>query len=257
LDNGATSFGIVMDDQAFADGDFSSYETTFEWLRQRHPHCAAAIDGAKVLDYVVINDYSHGCQQMFSDQGWGMTGESGVFADPFYSPGSDFIAFNNTFISKLVCDSFDGEDIRLKSRVFETMNQSFFASTLSLYTGEYGGFGDRRMMSLKLVWDYAYYWGVLSLLYFKEALTDIDLMRRLNPSLRRAQSLNEQVQAGFRARAKQRIVLPAQGLFMNQYDVPCLKQVNRVLEDSSADIEGSLADNVALLERLAEHTLDM
>jgi len=257
LDNGATSFGIVMDDQAFAEGNFSTVETTMDWLRQHHPRCAESIEGAKVLDYVVINNYSHSCKQMFSEQGWGVTGESGVFADPFYSPGSDFIAFNNTFIHQLICDSFSGEDIRLKSRLFESMNQSFFDSTLSLYTGEYGGFGDRRMMSLKLVWDYAYYWGVLSLLFFRDAMTDMALMRELNPVLRGAQIANQRVQAGFRQRAEKRLVLPALGLFMNQYEVPCLKRFNKVLEDESLCVTQSLAENVALLERLANYTEDM
>lgn len=257
LDNGATSIGIVMDDHAFADGDFSTVDTTMDWLREHQPRCAEALEGADVLDYVVINDYSHSCKQMFSDQGWGVTGESGVFADPFYSPGSDFIAFNNTFINDLVTDSFAGNDIRLKSRVYQAMNQSFFDSTLSLYEGEYGGFGDRRMMSLKLVWDYAYYWGVLSLLFFKEAMTDVTLMRELTPFLSQAQSLNRVVQQGFRKRAEQRIVLPAKGLFMNQYNVPCLKHFNRVLEDDSLTVAQALPENVALLQKISESVLDM
>lgn len=257
LDNGATSIGIVMDDQAFSDGDFSSVDTTMDWLRQHQPKCAEALEGADVLDYVVINDYSHSCKQMFSEQGWGMTGESGVFADPFYSPGSDFIAFNNTFINDLITDSFSGKDIRLKSRVYQAMNQSFFDSTLSLYEGEYGGFGDRRMMSLKLVWDYAYYWGVLSLLFFKEAMTDITLMRELTPVLSQAQSLNRIVQQGFRERAKQRIVLPANGIFMNQFDVPCLKHFNRVLEDETVSVAQALPENVELLQRISVSVFDM
>lgn len=257
LDNGATSIGIVMDDQAFSEGDFSSVDTTMDWLRQHQPKCAEALEGADVLDYVVINDYSHSCKQMFSDQGWGVTGESGVFADPFYSPGSDFIAFNNTFINDLIAGSFDGNDIRLKSRVYQALNQSFFDSTLSLYEGEYGGFGDRRMMSLKLVWDYAYYWGVLSLLFFKEAMTDITLMRELTPVLSRAQSLNQHVQKGFRQRAKQRIVLPAKGIFMNQYNVPCLKHFNRILEDDSLTVAQALPQNIELLSDLSAMILDM
>jgi len=257
LDNGATSIGIVMDDQVFAAGDFSSIDTTMDWLRVNQPHCAAAIEGADVLDYVVINDYSTSCKQMFSDQGWGLTGESGVFADPFYSPGSDFIALNNTFINDLVCRSLEGVDIRLESRLFQSINQSFFDSTLSLYTGQYGGFGDRRMMSLKLVWDYAYYWGVLSLLFFKAAVTDVEMLREMNPVLRRAQASNGIVQAGFRARAKQRLILPAQGLFMNQYKVPCLRHFNKVLEDDSACVRQTLSDNVKALERLSIYILEM
>ncbi len=257
LDNGATSIGIVMDDEAFASGDFSNVDGAKAWLAEHQPHCANAIADAKVLDYVVINDYSHSCKQMFSEQGWGLSGESGVFADPFYSPGSDFIAFNNTFISQLICDSSAGQDIRFQSRLYQSINQSFFDNTLSIYSGQYGGFGDRRMMSLKLVWDYSYYWGVLSLLFFRQAITDVALMRELNQPLMQAQKLNQTVQAAFRERAKQRAVLPAQGLFMNQYLVPCLKHFSQVLEDETLNINRSLTSNVAMLEHIASFTVDM
>jgi flavin-dependent dehydrogenase len=257
LDNGATSIGIVMDDQAFADGNFSNIDTTMDWLRVNQPHCAHAVEGAEVLDFVVINDYSHGCKQMFSDQGWGVTGESGVFADPFYSPGSDFIALNNTFINDLICRSARGENIHLESRLYQGINQSFFDSTLSLYTGQYGGFGDRRMMSLKLVWDYAYYWGVLSLLFFKSAITDVSLMRDLKPVLLRSQQANAMVQEGFRRRAEQRLILPAQGLFLDQYLLPCLRHFNKVLIDENVSTKLTIMENVEILERLKGYLLDM
>ena len=257
LDNGATSIGIVMDDPAFAAADFSSYDKTLQWLQIHHPSCAQAIAGAQVLDYVVINDYSLSCKQMFSEQGWALTGEAGAFADPFYSPGSDFIAFNNTFISELIASDFRGQDIRFNSRLFQSINQSFFDNTLSVYTGQYGGFGDRRMMSLKLVWDYAYYWGVLSLLFFKSAITDVALMRELNPLLRTAQSANSQVQALFRERAKKRLVLPAQGIFMNQYSLPCLKHFSKVLEAQEIGAQAGLKENVAMLGRISVHIADM
>jgi len=257
LDNGATSIGVVMDDEVFSSADFSTVDGAIKWLEKNQPHCAQAIEGAPVLDYVVISDYSHSCKQLFSEQGWGMTGESGVFADPFYSPGSDFIAFNNTFINQLVCDSFDGKDIRLQSRLYETINQSFFSNTLSLYTGQYGGFGDRKMMSLKLVWDYAYYWGVLSLLFFRSAITDVTLMREINPLLQRASASNANVQGAFRERAKQRLMLPAKGVFMNQYMVPCLKHFSDVLDDDTLPIKQVLPDNIDKVERLETHILNL
>lgn len=258
LDNGATSIGVVMDDEVFESNDFSNFDATFNWLEDSHARCAQAIDGADVLDYVVIRDYALSCKQMFSDQGWGLSGESGVFADPFYSPGSDFIAFNNSFINHLIVDDFAGKDIRLNSRLFQNISQSFFESTLSLYTGQYGGFGDRRLMSLKLVWDYSYYWGVLSLLFFKSAMVDGPLMRQLNPLLRRAQDLNARVQTSFRQRAVQRKVLSAQGLFMNQFDVPCLKHFTHVLDNSGViDTQDALSENIELLTRLAFYTEQM
>lgn len=253
LDNGATSFGIVMDDEAFAEADFTSFDGTIAWLREQHPLCAAEVESAELLDFVCLRDYSHSCKQAFSDQGWGLTGEAGVFADPFYSPGSDFIAFGNSFMTDLISRWKQGDDIRLHSRLYDQMYQSFFASTLSLYQGNYGGFGDRRMMSLKLVWDYAYYWGVLSVLFFRGSLTDIALLRELAPQLRKAQKLNFTVQDQFRERAKMRAVLPAQGLFINQYLVPCLRRFSSQLDQPRGSSRDELLENILVLERLAGH----
>lgn len=253
LDNGATSFGIVMDDEAFSGADFSNYEGTIAWMRERHPQCAAEVERSTLLDFVCLRDYARSCKQVFSDQGWGVTGEAGVFADPFYSPGSDFIAFGNTFITDLISKQTEGQDIRLQSRLYERLYQSFFSSTLSLYQGNYGGFGDRRMMSLKLVWDYAYYWGVLSVLYFRNAMTDTALLRELAPQLREVQALNVAVQDQFRTRAKMRAVLPAQGLFINQYRVPCLKRFSHQLDNPQGSTGEELLQNIVLLQRLAGH----
>ena len=42
---------------------------------------------------------------------WGTTGESGPFLDPLYSPGTDFIAMNNSWLSDLILRDTGGEDI--------------------------------------------------------------------------------------------------------------------------------------------------
>ena len=208
LGSGATSIGIVIDDQALEESGIKNCDDTLAWLHQKQPRCAAAIDGAGILDFNIVRDYSYGCKKIFSDEGWCLTGEAGVFTDPFYSPGSDFIAINNTFITHLICNERKGNDIRLDSATFHMFYNSFFESTLSLYTHQYGGFGDRRMMSVKLVWDYAYYWGILTVLFFKNTITDIKSMRTLHPLLKRAQDSNKYMQARFTERAKKRLVLP-------------------------------------------------
>src|SRR5690606_31299643 len=184
---------------------------------------ASAIEGAPVLDFMAIKDYSYSCKQIFGDSGWAITGEAGFFADPFYSPGSDFIGINNTFVSKLIAKEKSGGDIRLDSAIYQKLFNSFYESTLSLYTSEYGGFGDRKMMGLKLLWDYSYYWGVLSLLFFHKTIADIDWMRGNSRTLLKAWEFNTAVQSRFRERAAKRMVLPARGVFMNQYEIPCLR----------------------------------
>ncbi len=260
LGSGATSFGIVIDDQALEESGIETYEDTLAWLGQQQPHCANAIAeaNAKLLDFVVLKDYSSGCKQMFSDKGWCLSGESAAFSDPFYSPGSDFIAINNTFITHLICHDKQGKDIRLDSVVFHKFYDTFFQSTLSLYTHQYGGFGDRQMMGVKLVWDYSYYWGILSLLFFRGVITDIDLMRELNPLLARAQTANKTMQEKFVERAALRLVLPAKGVFLNQYLIPCLIRFNDILKaGDSIDVRSSIEENVVVLEELVMYLSDM
>ncbi|MBX2809737.1 MAG: tryptophan 7-halogenase [Cellvibrionaceae bacterium] len=261
LGSGATSIGIVMDDQAMADSQIDTLDDALRWLQQAQPQCAAAIAGAKVLDFGKVQDYSYDCQTLFCADGWGLSGEAAAFIDPFYSPGSDFIAIHNTLITQLILRDQQGQDIRTESALFNNLCHSFLNNTLSLYTGQYGGFGDRRMMSVKLLWDYAYYWGVLSLLFFRGAITDIALIQRLNPSLRKAQTLNQQLQAQLVTRAQKRLVLPAQGLFLDQYPIPCLQHFTQVLQASDGsepeETARALAKNVDIMATLQPYLIDM
>lgn len=258
LGTGATSIGIVLDDQALEESGITDFTSTMRWLAKEQPHCAAAVADASLMDFGIIRNYSTGCKQMFSDDGWCLTGEAGAFTDPFYAPGSDFIALNNTFISHLVAREKQGQDIRLDSAVFHIFYNSFFESTLSLYTHQYGGFGDRKMMAIKLLWDYAYYWGILTLLFYRHAITDIDLMREINPLLRKAQDYNLLLQERLRDRAAKRLVLPAQGLFLDQYQIPCLTHFNDILKaGDSIDLRHAIEQNVVILERLVGYLQDM
>lgn len=258
LASGITSIGIVMDNQAFDESQIECEQSAMSWLHKNQSRCAEAIGEANFLDFVVLKDYSYSCKQLFSDNGWGITGEAGLFADPLYSPGSDFIAINNGFIDDLVRSDAKGEDIRFKRALYERLHFSIYNNTLSLYTGQYGGFGDRQMMGLKLLWDYSYYWGVLSLLFFQNVLTDIARMRKLSVVLQKAQTLNQQVQSHFRQRAEKRLILPNRGVFMDQYKIPCLKHFNEILMmPETSDINKHLQDNVAMIEQISVSVMNM
>lgn len=258
LGTGATSIGIVMDDQVCDEAKLDNYDKAYAWLAENQPQCAEAISGAKVLDYVAIRDYSYDCKKVFSDDGWGLSGEAGLFADPFYSPGSDLIAISNTFINELVKQQQLKQDIRFESSVYNSLQKTFFDSTLSLYTHQYGGFGDRTMMGAKLLWDYSYYWGVLSLLYFNNTFIDIEKMRELNPILLKTKMLNQQVQEKMRMRASKRLRIPAQGIFLDQYLIPCLRHFNHVLQKTDMiDVKKELEANTMMLERIASYAIDL
>ena len=48
---------------------------------------------------------------------WALTGEAGLFLDPFYSPGSDFIGISNTYITDLIARDRQGIGGRSGARV--------------------------------------------------------------------------------------------------------------------------------------------
>lgn len=258
LASGATSFGIVFDNQVQCEVDLTSFEKCIGWLQQHHPECAGQLEGAKVLDFHNISNYAYGCKKYFSNDGWALIGEAGAFIDPFYSPGSDFIAIGNTLMSELIAQDYAGEDTQLNTAVFHAFYNSFVEHTLSLYQGQYGGFGDRQMMAVKLVWDYSYYWGVLAVMFIKGTLTDVMALRKINPYLHRANKLNQTMQALVRSRASQRKQFPPTQLFIDQHAIPCLVEFNRALtSDCCLSIEEVLQQNLPKMELLVESLGDM
>jgi hypothetical protein len=123
-----------------------------------------------------------------------MTGESGVFLDPFYSPGSDFIAIANTYITELVAHDRSGQPVASYARIYEQFFMSFYDSTMSLYRNQYSLFGDPEVLPVKVIWDYAYYWGVLCQLFFQRRLTDLTMLSRLRDELGGSKTLNYAMQ---------------------------------------------------------------
>ncbi len=134
------------------------------WLAGNQPMLADEISSARdtLMDFKFCKNLSQDSDKLWSDQRWALTGEAGVFTDPFYSPGSDFIGISNTFVADLIRRDGLGENCLARSNIYEKIYLSFFESTMSLYEKQYAGFGDFHLMAVKTTWDYAYYWSVLS-----------------------------------------------------------------------------------------------
>lgn len=253
LRSGVTSIGIVFDAGQHQLQDCNSFAKAQEWLRRHQPRCAAAIEGATALDFRYLNDYSYDCKKIFSGDRWALTGESGIFLDPFYSPGTDFIAIGNGYICDLIRRDVAGEDTRVRNVVYQKLYMSFYQNTLSLYQGEYAGFGDRTLMSLKLLWDYAFYWGILGWLYIKQQYVEIAFIQRITRQLAEIGHCNERLQALFRQRAAQKIILPAEGMFIDHSHMPLLCHFNAVLAASTAETfdQAQFTSNADTLKTLA------
>ncbi len=148
----------------------NTFERALDWLARFQPAVADAVAARrdKLQDFLFFKGFSYGCTQVWDGQArWALTGEAGGFLDPFYSPGADFIAMANTFIVELVRAERAGEPLRAPSLYFNELFLSFYDSTLTLYQDQYALFGEPRVMPVKVLWDYTYYWGVLCQIFFQ------------------------------------------------------------------------------------------
>ncbi|MEO7063114.1 MAG: tryptophan 7-halogenase, partial [Dokdonella sp.] len=161
LSSGAHSIGIVADSALHPLESLNSFDKALDWLGVHQPavarECAAHRD--RLLDFQFLRNYSHGCKQMFSGDRWALTGDAGVFLDPFYSPGGDFIAIANTYICELIARDQAGQPVGPYARIYNDLYLSFCASTLTLYKDQYPVFASATVLPLKVIWDYTYYWG--------------------------------------------------------------------------------------------------
>jgi len=193
---------------------------------------------------------------VFSAQRWALTGEAGLFLDPFYSPGTDFIAISNTYITELIARDRAGQSIELHAHIFEQIYFSFYESTLALYRDQYPMFGDAEVMPAKVIWVYTYYWGILCQFFFQQRLTDIASLSALKKDLAATQVLNLRVQELMRAWSRaQRPVNPAR--MLDQAALPWFAELNRGLGDKLDDaaFHARLRRNTALLHELAAEIL--
>ena len=250
LASGATSVGVVFDPAYVDMSRLRKHDSLLRWLAEEHPLVAQQLASKPPLDFHVLENYAVASSQLFSADGWMTSGDSGVFSDPLYSPGGDFIAIANGYITELIANEVT--DPRVYAG-FQQSLLSFFTNTLSLYRGQYGGFGNRDLMVAKTLWDYAYYWGVLSKLYFSGQYTNLEFMSAQKASFGQAAVLNSGMQRLFRRVARKGQRVGGEGRFFDHHAVPLFHTMKHDLLQGQPSAAGvSLAHNVATLAQVSE-----
>ncbi len=259
LSSGSHSVGIVADPKLHPLDGFNTFDKAMQWFETYQPRLFDELDGKRHLlqDFAFFKRFSYGCKQVFSAQRWALTGEAGLFLDPFYSPGSDFIAIGNTYICELIARDRAGQSLNAHAHLYDQVFHSFYESTLTLYTGQYALFGDPEVLPVKVIWDYTYYWGVLSQLFFQNRLADLAALSRLKDELAHCQKLNLAVQDFLRAwsavSAKRN---PA--VMLDQAALPWFAELNRSLTDTLDDhaFRARLQKSTGQLRALAAELLE-
>ncbi len=248
LASGATSVGLVFDPERVPLEEVRGRAGLLLWLRREHPLVAAELAGRDPLDHAVLKGYAVGNSQVFSEEGWAATGDASLFADPFYSPGGDFIAMANTYAVDLVARGFPAERVRR----FQRNYQSFFSNTMLLYRSQYAGFGDRTLIVAKTLWDYAFYWSIPAKLFFSGRLTDLEFMQRNESLFLQAAALHSGVQKLFRRRAANAGRVGGEGGFFDHHAVPLFHELQTdLLEGDPCGDEARLTVNLERLQAAA------
>jgi hypothetical protein len=238
LASGSHSVGIVADPRIHPLESMNTFEKSMAWFEKYQPRLFDALDDKRHLlqDFAFLRKFSYGCKQVFSAHRWALTGEAGLFLDPFYSPGSDFIAISNTYVTELIAMDRKGERLGAHAQIYDQVYRSFYESTLALYTDQYPIFGDPEVMPVKVIWDYTYYWGVLAQFFFQNRLTDLAALAGLRDELAQCQKLNLAVQTYLREwstfSAKKN---PA--VMLDQASLPWFAELNRSLNDTLDDAQ--------------------
>lgn len=255
LSSGATSIGIVVDPDYHPMTELRTFEMALEWLRKFEPQCAKAVEQNldKVLDFKVLANFSNDCERVYSSDRYLISGVAGPFLDPFYSPGSDFIAMGNTFITDIISRDRAGEDTE---EIIEYYNATFldlFRGALNIYDHQYRIWGNPQVMTCKLTWDYAYYWGVFALLYFNDKFTDPGFFLQASDFINNLQSLSANMQRFFRDWDRA-VNTKDENFYIDQFSVDFLYELHRgmKMKHTDEDLMQRIQDNVATCENIAK-----
>ncbi len=181
LGSGNTSIGIVADPAVHSFDEINTYNKALTWMAKHEPLCHKMLEPKTkdLIDFLYLKHYAHHTGRVYSADRWGVTGEAGAFLDPFYSPGTDFIAMNNSWLSDLILRELEGEDISVRVSVYEQSHLSLVDNWIPVYQNKYLLMGCTQIMVVKIFWDWATYWSVPALLFTNRAFTDIKMLKDL------------------------------------------------------------------------------
>jgi flavin-dependent dehydrogenase len=271
LSSGATSIGIVADPRFHPFERINTLEAALDWLDEHEPWVGEAVRSRPddVEDFLKIEHYSHSTKRQFSPDRWGLTGDAGVFLDPFYSPGSDFISIANECIADLVVRDLSGEPIEERAEAFNEIFLEEFHRYLRIYTGQYEVWGNAQVMLAKICWDILLYWGITAIRYVQGVWHDPDFYADVRDVLDRVHRLNERVQPFFREwhaidnREHEGVFVPFRrfaAVALRRLDFETPLEPDAVKAKLAENLERMEATAVAMLhkacERLADADLD-
>jgi flavin-dependent dehydrogenase len=259
LASGSTSVGIVADPACHAFGDFNTLEKARSWLAEHEPQCAAVLEQSRHLikDFRVMKNYSHGATKVYDAQDrWCLTGDAAVFLDPLYSSGLDLVAIGNGLITDMITRELDGENVVARSGINDSLFRSLTDMWLNIYCDQYTLMGSPAVMTAKVIWDIAFYWGFLGLMYSNGRFVSVADDPGVVPHLEGLIELSNRMQRFFREWAGIETARPS-SQFVDLYSAQnFMVALHTAMMGTAPDFTAQFDANVLLLRQLAGQLIE-
>jgi flavin-dependent dehydrogenase len=190
---GKTSLGLVYDNRLISHTDVSTPGKLINWVCNEFPLFKRDLPHRKIIDHGSFKDFSHNCAQTIHPSRWAMSGVSGRFTDPLYSPGSDFIAFHNTLIMDAILTD-DARELATKCQIYETAMRSIYESLLPSYAVSYDVLGSQEAFTLKYTWELSVYFAFFVFPFINDLVTERLFALSYLGKFSRLGNLNNQLQ---------------------------------------------------------------
>ena len=259
LASGATSVGIVADPAFHPFSDFNTLAKARSWLAEHEPQCAAVLAQHEHLikDFRVMKKYSHGATKVYDAQSrWCLTGDAGVFLDPLYSSGLDLVAIGNGLITDMITRELDGENVVARSGINDSLFRSLTEMWLNIYCNQYKLMGSPAVMSAKVIWDIAFYWGFLGLMYSNDRFASVADDPGVVPHLEGLIELSNRMQRFFREWAGVENAHPS-SQFVDLYSRHnFMVTLHTAMMGKASDFAAQFDANVRMLRQLAGQLIE-
>jgi flavin-dependent dehydrogenase len=200
LSSGPISIGVCADPRIHPFEEISELDRMVDWLKRHEPQLAASVEPrlGEIEDFLRVQDFAYGVERVFSTDRWSLVGEAGAFADPFYSPGSDFIGYGNVITTDLITRDLDGEDVSERLEYYNDFYLRTFDYVVSKYEDQYPIFGNVWVAAHKLYWDAFFNHAGQVPLMVRNKIGDYEFMKSVDGDLDRLYRLSMNMQEMFK-----------------------------------------------------------
>lgn len=174
LSTGNTSIGLVIHEDTHDYHHIAGLDRTLAFLRQHEPQLAAAVEQREIKDFLCLRNYSYAVGRAWSEDRWALVGEAGAFADPLFSPGTDFIGFANCFTVEMLRTDLAGGDLKTKALLLNAQYRSIFNGSMQLFRTASPIYGHPSAMAYKVFWNNFAYWS-FTCQYYQQELCRLDV----------------------------------------------------------------------------------